>query len=110
MLIFPPGHAGTARASWRLRRRELWMVRAVAAAVVALIVVLVVSLASSGQSSGHGCLHFTTAAPTGAQEIDQCGAAARAICATARAPGAFPAAARPTVIANCRKARLRVGG
>ena len=86
------------------------MVRGVAAAVLALAAVLVISLATAGQSSRHGCLHFTIAEVTGAQEIDRCGAAARATCASAMTPGSFPAPARPALVANCRKAGLMVGG
>lgn len=110
MLILPPGHAETVGAPRRLSSRELWMVRAVAVAVIALAAVLVISLATSGPSSGRGCLHLTLPAPTGAQEINQCGATARETCATATAPGSFTGPAAREVVANCRRAGLRVGG
>ncbi len=110
MLILPPGHAEATRAPARLSPRERWIVGGVVAVVAVLAAVLVFSLATPGASSSNGCLHLTIAAPTGAQDIDQCGAAARDICATARTPGAFVGPAQRAVVANCRRAGLRVGG
>ena len=86
------------------------MIGGVTAIVAILAIVLIVSLASPGPRSANGCLHLTTPAATGAQEIDQCGAAARATCASALAPGGFPATTEREIAANCRQAGLRVGG
>jgi hypothetical protein len=85
------------------------MVGGVLGLVAAVVVALVVSLASGGRSSSHGCIYTTIPAATGAQEINRCGAAARAMCASALAPGAFTAQAAPVIAAQCRKAGLPVG-
>jgi len=110
MLILPPGHGQALAAPRRLTHREKWLLRGVAATLAALALVLVVSLASAGPSSGHGCLHLTIPAATGAEDIDQCGAAARDTCATALAHGAFVGPAEREVVSNCRRAGLTVGG
>jgi hypothetical protein len=85
------------------------MVSAVLGTAVAVIVVLVISLGSSGRSSAHGCIYATIAGVLGAQEVYQCGADARATCASVRTPGAFGAQAAQTIAAECRKAGLPVG-
>ncbi len=85
------------------------MVGGVLVVVVAVVVTLAISLASPGRSSAHGCIYATIPAATGAQEINRCGAAARATCATARAPGAFTRQAAPVIATQCRKAGLPVG-
>ena len=109
MLILPPGHAESIRLGRHLSVREKRLVAAVLGAVAALIAVLVIALSSSGESSAHGCIYVTIPAPTGAQQISQCGPAARDTCGTALAPGAFTAQAARTVSAACRKAGLPVG-
>jgi hypothetical protein len=109
VLIIPPGHAESLRNRRQLTRREIWMVGGVLGAVVVLAVVLVVSFAASGPSSKAGCIYATIPAATGAQQISQCGAAARATCGSAQAPGAFTAQAAKVITAECRKAGLPVG-
>jgi hypothetical protein len=108
VLILPPGHAQAIAARRRLSRREKWMVGGVLGAAAAVLVVLVISLGSAGRSSGHGCIYATIAGVLGAQEVYQCGADARATCASVAAPGAFGAQARQTIAAECRKAGLPV--
>jgi hypothetical protein len=110
VLILPPGHAQAARASRRLTVRERWMIRSVGAAVAVLAIVLVVSFATSGPSSSRGCIYATIPGPVGAQQIHQCGAQARATCATALRTGAFTPEAARTVAAECRRAALPVSG
>jgi hypothetical protein len=105
VLIMPPGH-GVAR---RLSRREKWMVGGVLGAVAVLAVVLVLSFSSGGPSSSHGCIYATVPAATGAQQISQCGATARATCRSVGAPGAYTAQAAQAIAAECRKAGLPVG-
>lgn len=106
----PLGHAHEAAAMRGLTRREKWLVRGVLAAVAVLAVVLAVSLGTAGKSSAHGCIHATIPGPVGAEEIDQCGAEARATCQSAAAPGTFTAQAARVIQAQCRKAGLPVGG
>jgi hypothetical protein len=109
MLIMPPGHAEIAKVRWQPSRRERWMIGGVLGVVVALVVVLVISFASSGPSSKSGCIYATIPAATGAQQVHQCGAAARATCQSAQTPGAFTAQAAQAIVAECRKAGLPVG-
>jgi hypothetical protein len=109
VLILPPGHAESIRFGLRLSRREKRLLVLVGGALAVLVVVLSISLATSGRSSGHGCIYATIPAATGAQEISECGAQARATCAGALAPGAFTAQAARAVAAECRKAGLPVG-
>ena len=85
------------------------MVGGVLGAVVVLAVVLVISFASSGPSSKSGCIYATIPAATGAQQVHECGSAARSTCATVQTPGAFTAQAVQTLATECRKAGLPVG-
>ncbi len=85
------------------------MVGGVLAIVAAVAVALIISFASSGRASSHGCIYATIPGVVGAQEVNRCGAAARATCASALAPGAFTAQAAPVIAAQCRKAGLPVG-
>ncbi len=109
MLILPPGQAEPIVAGHRLSVREKRLIGAVTFALAALAVVLVIALVSGGRASANGCVNATIAGPVGAEEISQCGATARATCATARAPGAFTPQSAATVAAECRKAGLPVG-
>jgi len=109
MLIIPPGHAETLRARRRLSKREIWMISGVLATVVVLALVLVISFATSAPSSKSGCIYATIPAATGAQQVSQCGAAARSTCTTVLTPGAFTAQAAETLASECRKAGLPVG-
>jgi len=109
MLIIPPGHAETLRARRRLSKREIWMISGVLATVVVLALVLVISFATSAPSSKSGCIYATIPAATGAQQVSECGAAARSTCTTVLTPGAFTAQAAETLASECRKAGLPVG-
>jgi len=109
VLILPPGHAESIRVGQRLSVREKRLVATVRGAVAALVLIVVIALSTSGQSSAHGCIYVTIPAATGAQEISECGATARATCATARTPGAFSPQAAGAVAGECRKAGLPVG-
>jgi hypothetical protein len=103
VLIIPPGH-GVSRG---LSRREKWMVGGVLGVVAALALVLVISFASSGPSSSHGCIYATVPAATGAQQVHECGATARATCRSVNT--AYTAQAARAIAAACRKAGLPVG-
>lgn len=86
------------------------MIGAVLGAVAALVVAIVIAFGVSGQSSGHGCIHLVLPAATGAQEINQCGGAARATCASVGTPGSFTPQAARSAASECRKAGLPVVG
>jgi hypothetical protein len=106
----PTGHAQEVAAGRGLSRREKWLVRGVVSAVAVLAVVVAVALATTGSSSAHGCIHATIPGPVGAQEINQCGAQARATCQSAAVPGTYTAQAARVIEQECRKAGLPVGG
>ena len=109
MLILPPGHAESIRTPRRLSVREKRLLAAVVGAIAALLLAIVIALSVGGQASQHGCIYATIPAATGAQEISECGATARATCASALAPGAFSRQAAAVVTSECRKAGLPVG-
>jgi hypothetical protein len=106
----PLGHAQQVAARRSLSQREKWLVRGVVAAVAVLAAVLAVALGTAGSSSAHGCIHATIPGPVGAQEVNQCGADARATCQSAAAPGTFTAQSARVIEQACRKAGLPVGG
>lgn len=85
------------------------MIGGVLGVVAALVAAIVVAFGVSGASSARGCIHMVLPAATGAQEINQCGAAARATCASVGTPGSFTAQAARTAREECRKAGLVVG-
>jgi hypothetical protein len=85
------------------------MISGVLATVVVLALVLVISFATSAPSSKSGCIYATIPAATGAQQVSECGAAARSTCTTVLTPGAFTAQAAETLASECRKAGLPVG-
>jgi hypothetical protein len=89
--------------------REKWMIGGVLGVVAALAVVLVISFASSNPSSTSGCIYATIPAATGAEQIHQCGAAAKSMCATVHSSGGLTPQAASTIASACRKAGLSVG-
>ena len=107
-MAMPAGHAQTLRVRHGLSRRERWMIGGVLATVAAIAVALAISFATAGPSSARGCVHATIPGVVGAVQIDQCGAAARSICAGVYAPGAYAPGAARTLAGECRKAGLPV--
>jgi hypothetical protein len=77
--------------------------------IAALIVAIVISLIAAGKTSSRGCIYVTIPSVTGAEQINQCGDAARATCVSTSTPGAFAPVAARAVAAQCRKAGLPVG-
>lgn len=108
MLILPPGHAQSVRIRRPLSRRETRLIGVVLGVVAALIIAVAISLGTAGHSSHNGCIYATIPAPTGAQEVNQCGAQARTTCESVRTPGSFTTAAARSIAAECRKAALPV--
>jgi hypothetical protein len=108
-MVLPVGHAQTLRAGRRIRTRERWILRGLLAAIMALLIAVVIAFTAGGRSSAHGCIHAVLPAATGAQEINQCGGAARATCASAARPGNFTVAGARSVASQCRLAGLAVG-
>jgi hypothetical protein len=85
------------------------MIGGVLGAVAALVVAIVIAFGVSGAKSARGCIHMVLPSATGAQEIDQCGSAARATCASVGTPGSFTRQEALTATGECRKAGLVVG-
>lgn len=89
--------------------RERWILRGVGVLTVALVAIVAVSLLSTGASSRHGCVHATFAGPVGAEQLDACGARARAICGALGTPSGYTGDAARSLAGECRKAGLRAG-
>jgi hypothetical protein len=108
VLILPPGHAQEISSRRSLSAREKWMVGGVLAMVAAVILILLISIGSTGKTSAHGCIYATIPGAVGAQEVNECGADARATCQSVGTPGAFTAQAARAIAVQCRKAGLAV--
>jgi len=106
VLILPPGHADSLRIGAAPSRREKRLIGAVLVGVGVLAIALVISLLDAGPSSSKGCIYVTIPAATGAQQIHQCGALARATCRSVDTPGAFTSSAAQSVLTACRQAAL----
>jgi hypothetical protein len=85
------------------------MVRAALGAVVVIAVAVAVSFIAPGHGSRRGCIAATVPYSLGGQQLDQCGAAARATCGAVGTPAGFGGAAGRAVATECRKAGLPVG-
>ncbi len=109
MLILPPDHANAVLTPRRLGTREKWMVGGVLSAVLVVALVVAISIGSSGHSNGNGCVDVTVAGPIGGEEIYQCGAKARSLCASVNHPGGFVGAPGRDIANACRKVGLPVG-
>jgi hypothetical protein len=108
-MILPPGHAQTLREPRASRPRERLVFGGLLGVLGVLIVALVISFATPGPESGHGCISVGLASSTGGAEIHQCGASARAMCATVNQPGGSIGATARALSIQCRKAGLPVG-
>jgi hypothetical protein len=108
-MALPLERAQTLRAGRRIRARERWILGCGLGMIIALLVAVVIAFSAGGPSSAHGCIHVVLPAATGAQEINQCGGAARATCALGTKSGTFPVASARTVASECAKAGLVVG-
>ena len=89
--------------------REKWIVGSVLAVVAALVVVVVISIGSSGHRTANGCVDVKFPVAIGGQEIYECGAQARELCASAGTSAGLSAVEDRAVAEQCRKAGLKVG-
>jgi hypothetical protein len=103
----PLGHGQAA--TRRLTPRERRLVSGVLGAVVVLVVIVAVALATGARTPAHGCIHVTIPGPVGAEQIDGCGAQARATCRAAARAGAFTAPSAAAIERACRRAGLAAG-
>ena len=84
------------------------MIGGVLGTLAVLVLVVVIAIGTPGKQSGHGCISVALAYSTGGDQIDRCGAAARALCTGVDHPGLTGKAGRD-VAGACRKAGLPVG-
>ncbi len=87
-------------------RRERVIVATVVTVVAALALALVGYALTSGGPARRGCVEITFASTLGGAHVHECGARARAICAS---PGAYREAA-DELRASCTRAGYRYGG
>jgi hypothetical protein len=109
MMILPPGHAQAIRQRRVFRTREKWMLGGVLAAVAALVIALVISLGTSAHKSANGCVSFALAYSTGGEQMDRCGASAKALCQSVGHREGITGKPAQTAAVACRKAGLPVG-
>jgi hypothetical protein len=86
------------------------MVGGVLASVAILAVAVVLAVSSGSHITSKGCVDVTIPYSLGGQEIYECGARARSLCASVGSAGGFSGTAGGAVAAECRKAGLPVGG
>jgi hypothetical protein len=104
----PPG-AGAASGGLRPRPRpERPILVVILVAAVALIAVTIASLGSSSSPSRRGCIHAVVPGPIGSTFFDQCGAPARATCASLQVSNDLSRFGVEVIAAQCRKAGLTV--
>ncbi|MGO9958430.1 MAG: hypothetical protein ACLP50_21095 [Solirubrobacteraceae bacterium] len=109
MLILPPGHWQEVTRSRERRPRDRWLIGLALGLLAAVAVVLTISVFSTGPTSRDGCVDVTAATATGAFELNQCGAQARALCARPTQAGPPTRAFVQAIVSECRKAGLPVG-
>ena len=109
MLILPPDRARTIAVQRRFSVREKWILGTVLVGVAALVVAVVISIGASGHRTGNGCVDVTFPIAIGGQELYECGAKARELCASAASSAGLSAVEDRAVAVQCRKAGLPVG-
>jgi hypothetical protein len=105
-MILPQGHYNETRKPTIHNRRERWVFGIGGALIAIVVAATIFSLTSHQGKSGHGCLNFTYSFAMGGEQLDECGAKARQLCASPPSLGGLgkPLAAKLKV--ECRKARL----
>lgn len=77
----------------------------IGAVALALLVAVVVALAAGGGRPPAGCLKAIVPGPVGAEEVRECGPAARYLCANLGRSG-YGTEARGIIAGECRRTRL----
>jgi hypothetical protein len=109
VLILPPDRARAIAVPRRFTAREKWILGTVLAGVAVLVVAVAISIGASGRRTGNGCVDVTFPIAIGGQELYECGATARALCASAGSSAGLSAVEDRAVAVQCRKAGLPVG-
>jgi len=105
-MILPAGHYRESRKPKVHNRRERWVFGIGGALIAIVVAATIFSLTSHQGKSAHGCLNFTYSFAMGGEQLDECGAQARHLCASPPSLGGLgkPLAAKLQV--ECRKAGL----
>jgi hypothetical protein len=113
VLILPPQHYQETHKPRTRGRRDRWFAVVGALLTAALIVVTLISLTSHQAKSANGCLNFPYTTVVGAENVHECGASARKLCAhpssAAAAQGNIAGLESALIKAlprNCREAGL----
>ncbi len=81
MLILPPGHHSESRRPRRRGRRDRLVPALGLLLIVGLAAVTLFSLTSHAAKSADGCLNFSYTTVMGGENVHECGAPARKLCA-----------------------------
>jgi hypothetical protein len=82
VLILPPQHYQETHKPRARRRGDRWFKVVGALLTVALVAVTLFSLTSHQAKSGNGCLNFQYTMAMGAEDVHECDAQARKLCAS----------------------------
>lgn len=105
-MILPQGHYNETREPKVRNRRERWVFGLGGVLVAIVVAATIFSLTSHQGKSGHGCLNFTYTMAMGGEQLDECGAQAKHLCASPPKLGGLgqPFAAQLRIA--CREAKL----
>jgi hypothetical protein len=106
-MILPQGHYSETRAPRVRNRRERWVFILGGALIAIVVVATLFSLTSHQGKSGHGCLDFTYSMAMGGEQLDECGAKARHLCASPPQLGGLGRPFAQHLRLACREAGLR---
>ena len=81
MLILPPQHYQETHKPRVRGRGDRWFKVFGALLAVAIVAVALISLTSHQGTSAHGCLNFVYTTAVGGENVHECGAPARKLCA-----------------------------
>lgn len=105
-MILPQGHYNETRKPKIRNRRERWVFGLGGVLILIVVAATVFSLTTHQGKSGHGCLDFTYPMAMGGEDLHECGAQAKHLCAS---PPNFGGLGRPLAAklpGECREARL----
>jgi hypothetical protein len=105
-MILPQGHYNETREPKIRNRRERWVFGLAGALLVIVVATTIFSLTSHQGKSGHGCLNFVYTMAMGGEQLNECGAQAKHLCAS---PPNFGGLGQPLAVKlreACREASL----
>ena len=105
-MILPQGHYNETRKPKIRNRRERWVFGLGGVLILIVVAATVFSLSSHQGKSGHGCLNFTYTMAMGGEQMDECGAEARHLCASPPKLGGLGRPLAAKLPEACREAHL----